>query len=130
MVAHLGQGDTLYVPAFWGQQSFAGLDAPVVTLGLELFPAAVAPDARPANRGAWGSILAGPPDGSEPEVRGERHREDVRAIGRKVAAELGAVCEEDSAGRHKMTPTMRWQPRSFQSEMTTGASEAERPVGQ
>ena len=127
VVAHLGQGDTLYVPAFWGQQSFAGLDAPVVTLGLELFPAAVAPDARPANRGAWGTILAGPPDGSEPEVRGERQRKATQeAI--QMALEGADTPQLKWAGIRQfgaslMQHAFQWADQSMNGDTTGGPGE-------
>lgn len=59
-VAHLKAGEVLYLPAFWGQQTFstyASTQEPAITLSVGFYPAAVFPDARPENRGPWGSTL-------------------------------------------------------------------------
>ena len=56
-VAHLTGGDLLYVPAYWGQQTCAGMSEATISLSVALWPTAVGPDDRPQDRGPWGSVL-------------------------------------------------------------------------
>jgi hypothetical protein len=45
-VAYLQPGDVLYLPAFWGHQTFSGLGGPTVSLATWIFPAGGDPLAR------------------------------------------------------------------------------------
>ena len=38
-MAYLEPGDVLYLPAFWGHQTFSGAEGPSVSLATWLFPA-------------------------------------------------------------------------------------------
>ena len=47
MVVHLKSLDVLYIPAFWGHQTFSGADMPTVSLACWFFPHAQNPADRP-----------------------------------------------------------------------------------
>ena len=46
-VVHLQSGDFLYMPAFWGHQTFSGNAGPTISLSSWFFPVAVDPATRP-----------------------------------------------------------------------------------
>eukprot|EP01052_Picozoa_sp_SAG31_P041853 SAG31_NODE_6464_length_2007_cov_1.645702_1_plen_230_part_00 len=47
LVVRMQSGDALYMPAYWGHQTFSGLAAPTVSLACWFFPVAVDPTSRP-----------------------------------------------------------------------------------
>jgi hypothetical protein len=52
-LARLRAGDVLYIPAFWGRQTFSSMDAPTLSLEMTMHPTAVGPEERPHDRGTW-----------------------------------------------------------------------------
>ena len=89
-VAHLTGGDLLYVPAYWGQQTCAGMSEATISLLVTLWPTAVGPDDRAQDRGPWGSVLNPEhPDSKRSERQNKALREALeKAVeGTQTAAE-------------------------------------------
>ena len=127
-LAQLSGGDVLYIPAFWGRQTFASMNAPTLALQVTLFPTAVGPKDRPGNRGPWGSILN--PE-SPDSKRGERQMKALeeavtsaaktaepgaeqwaalRELGRSLGQHMFHISEEESITLMKEWRDQRWAP--------------------
>lgn len=89
-VAHLKSGDLLYVPAYWGQHTTAGMSTASISFLVHAWPVAVGPDDRPGNRGPWGGVLNPEyPDSKRNERQNKAFKEALEnaAKGAETAAE-------------------------------------------
>jgi hypothetical protein len=127
-LAQLNNGDVLYIPAFWGRQTFAGMNAPTLSVSITLFPTAVGPEERPGDRGPWGSVLNPEHPESERGARAHKALEEavnsagskcetgaekwaaLRELGRSLAQHMFHVSEEESLVLMKEWIDQRWAP--------------------